>query len=90
MRKGKAGTLYLTIAPSIGVVRPIRSNIRTIKMMEKMKGTAGISFILLLNSKLPMITKTIRTFSMALIRIRGDDDSHIEGLVSTVNIARGE
>ena len=79
---------YLTMAPRIGVVRPIRTNkLRTKKMERMSKGF--FLFCLEGKTKIRAIDKINRIFSKAAEKTGSESASQRNGRRSTVNIAIG-
>jgi len=79
IRKGNAGILYLTIAPTTGVTKPMSVNVKNTKNKEKKNKFLFTSLILIQTIEIIPI-KIIKKFSMPLIRHNGDDDSKNHGL----------
>lgn len=86
-RNGIPGTLYLTSAPNMGVISPIRSNIRMTKKTEKIKSAALSLLIRFAVRRHKIMIRRMMMFSIALINISGEEESVMVGRVRTLTIA---
>ena len=78
-RNGNAGILYLTIAPTTGVNKPISKNVKNTKNKEK-KNRFLFRFLNLIK-RIEMIAIKIKNkFSKPLIRFNREVDSKNHGL----------
>ena len=83
IKKGNAGILYRTIAPSIGVVSPVRTNIEKTAKIQAQKIFFEKAFFFE-KIKARIVTNRMIMFSMAAIRIGIDCASKIKGLKKVV------
>ena len=89
-RKSNAGTLYLTIAPRIGVMRPINAYMQITKKRLKQNSCMLLSFLNRekMMQKIPIAR--MKRFSTAAMRTNGEEESHEVGRISTRRTAPGE
>lgn len=82
-KKGRAGTLYLTIAPKTGVVSPVSINVITTKLIQN-TAILVCSFFTLKKNAAMIIKNSIHRFSIAAGSINGELSSKIKGRKKTV------